>query len=144
MTIFNKKYKRVRFHIEFGPQSLFERVKFKMKNVSRLYMDGAHLRTRIKERNISEDILKQLKEFNINEWKLVTASVDRDSGKFVDSTWEILIDNTCYWITIGMGTYVKTIVIKETSGIDKCVQSGKYYDFVDEVNKKLMEKESLI
>ncbi len=144
MTIFNKKYKRVRFHIEFGPQSLFERVKFKMKNVSRLYMDGAHLQTRIKERNISEDILKQLKEFNINEWKLVTASVDRDSGKFVDSTWEILIDNTRYWITIGMGTYVKTIVIKETSGIDKCVQSGEYYDFADEVNKKLMEKESLI
>ena len=144
MTIFNKKYKRVRFHIEFGPQSLFERVKLKMKNVSRLYMDGAHLQTRIKERNISEDILKQLKEFNINEWKLVTASVDRDSGKFVDSTWEILIDNTRYWITIGMGTYVKTIVIKETSGIDKCVQSGEYYDFVDEVNKKLMEKESLI
>ena len=144
MTIFNKKYKRVRFHIEFGPQSLFERVKFKMKNVSRLYMDGAHLQTRIKERNISEDILKQQKEFNINEWKLVTASVDRDSGKFVDSTWEILIDNTRYWITIGMGTYVKTIVIKETSGIDKCVQSGEYYDFVDEVNKKLMEKESLI
>lgn len=144
MTIFNKKYKRVRFHIEFGPHSLFERVKFKMKNVSRLYMDGAHLQTRIKERNISEDILKQLKEFNINEWKLVTASVDRDSGKFVDSTWEILIDNTRYWITIGMGTYVKTIVIKETSGIDKCVQSGEYYDFVDEVNKKLMEKESLI
>ena len=44
--MFTAKYTRVRFHIEFGPPSLFERVLFKMKDVQKLYMDGAHFKKR--------------------------------------------------------------------------------------------------
>ena len=33
MGNYKEDYKRVRFHIEFGPTSLFERVKYKMRDV---------------------------------------------------------------------------------------------------------------
>ena len=40
-----------------------------------------------------------------------------------------------------MGTFIKTIVIKETSGVENCIRSGKYYDFVEKVNRKLMDED---
>ena len=86
--MYKEKYKRVRFHVEFGPPSLFERVCFKMKDVTTLYMDGVR-----------------------------------------------------YWVTIGMGTFIKNVVIKETSGVGNCIRSGGYYDFVEKVNRKLMDED---
>lgn len=138
MPFYKQSYKRIRFHVEFGPPSLFERVRFKMKDVTTLYMDGVHFQTRASERNIPDDIMARLLQFDINEWRVVTASVREDRGKFVDSTWEIVIDGVRYWVTIGMGTFIKTIVIKETSGVENCIRSGEYYDFVEQVNRKLM------
>ena len=73
--------------------------------------------------------------------RVVTASVREDRGKFVDSTWEIVIDGVRYWVTIGMGTFIKTIVIKETSGVENCIRSGGYYDFVEKVNRKLIDED---
>lgn len=137
--MYKENYKRVRFHVEFGPPSLFERVRFKMKDVTTLYMDGVHFQTRASERNIPDDIMARLLQFDINEWRVVTASVREDRGKFVDSTWEIVINGVRYWVTIGMGTFIKTIVIKETSGVENCIRSGEYYDFVEQVNRKLMD-----
>lgn len=139
--MYKQKYKRIRFHVEFGPPSLFERVRFKMKDVTTLYMDGVHFQTRASERNIPNDIMDRLQQFDTNEWHVVTASVREDRGKFVDSTWEIVINGVRYWVTIGMGTFIKTIVIKETSGVENCIRSGEYYDFVEEVNRKLMDEE---
>ena len=137
--MYKENYKRVRFHVEFDPPSLFERVRFKMKDVTTLYMDGVHFQTRASERNIPDDIMARLLQFDINEWSDVNASVREDRGKFVDSTWEIVIDGVRYWLTIGMGTFIKTIVIKETSGVENCIRSGEYYDFVEQVNRKLMD-----
>ena len=139
MPFYKQSYKRIRFHVEFGPPSLFERVRFKMKDVTTLYMDGVHFQTRASERNIPDDIMTRLLQFDINEWRVVTASVRENRGKFVDSTWEIVIDGVRYWVTIGMGTFIKTIVIKETSGVENCIRSGEYYDFVEQVNRKLMD-----
>lgn len=139
MPFYKQTYKRTRFHVEFGPPSLFERVRFKMKDVTTLYMDGVHFQTRASERNIPDDIMARLLQFDINEWRVVTASVREDRGKFVDSTWEIVIDGVRYWVTIGMGTFIKTIVIKETSGVENCIRSDEYYDFVEQVNRKLMD-----
>ena len=139
MPFYKQSYKRIRFHVEFGPPSLFERVRFKMKDVTTLYMDGVHFQTRASERNIPDDIMARLLQFDINEWRVVTASVREDRGKFVDSTWEIVIDGVRYWVTIGMGTFITTIVIKETSGVENCIRSGEYYDFVEQVNRKLMD-----
>lgn len=138
--MYKQDYKRVRFHIEFGPASLFERVRYKMKDVTILYMDGRHFRKRVCERNIPDVVISKLLKFDANVWKLKTASVREDRGKFVDSTWEVEINGVRYWVTIGMGNYIRTIVAKETSGIEKCIREGEYYDFVDQVNKDLMEE----
>ena len=141
MGKYKENYKRIRFHIEFGPVSLFERVQYKMKNLDKLYLKGTHFMDRVSSRNIPNTVIRKIENFDISEWSLVTASVRSDRGKFVDSTWEICIDNVHYWLTIGIGNYVRTIVIKDRSGIEKCVRDGAFYDFVEMVNKNLMENE---
>ena len=141
MGNYKEDYKRVRFHIEFGPTSLFERVKYKMRDVRKLYLNGTHFEDRMTNRNIPENVVRKLKHFDINEWDLVTASVRSDRGKFVDSTWEVCVDDLRYWVTIGMGNYVRTIVVKDSSGVEKCVRGGDFYEFVERVNRELMDAE---
>jgi predicted transcriptional regulator len=141
MGNYKEDYKRVRFHIEFGPTSLFERVKYKMRDVKKLYLSGTHFSDRMTNRNIPADIARKLENFDINEWDLVTASVRSDRGKFVDSTWEVCVDDVRYWVTIGMGNYVRTIVVKDSSGVEKCVRGGDFYEFVERVNRELMDAE---
>lgn len=139
--MYKENYKRIRFNIEFGPKSLFDRVVYKMKDVHKLYLQGEHFSLRNSQRNIPKYVMDKLENFDINEWRLVTASVRADRGKFVDSTWEIICDESRYWVTIGIGNYVRTIVEKDTSGVEKCVKSGEYYDFVERINRELMEQE---
>ena len=141
MGNYKEDYKRVRFHIEFGPTSLFERVKYKMRDVRKLYLNGTHFEERMTNRNIPENVVRKLEHFDVNEWDLVTASVRSDRGKFVDSTWEVCVDDVRYWVTIGMGNYVRTIVIKDSSGVEKCVRGGEFYKFVERVNRELMDVE---
>lgn len=77
-------YKTARFHIEFGPKSLFDRVRFKMKDEHKLYLEGTHFKQRLGERDIPEDIVQSLCDFDINSWTLRTAEVRTDRGKFVN------------------------------------------------------------
>ena len=135
------KNKTERFHIEFGPDSLFQRVNFKMKNVTELYLKGEHFNERLLQRKIPETIVQALRKFVISEWRLVTAEVRVDRGKFVNSTWEKVVDGCHYQVTIGLGSCVETIVNKTSSGTDKCVRSGELYDFVSRVNEELMLQE---
>jgi len=137
--MYTAKYKKIRFNAEFGPPSLFERVRYKMQYVSELYMDGQHFQARLSERDIPDSVINRLLHFNIDEWVLRTAEVREDRGKFVDSTWEIEQDGIRYWVTIGIGQYITTIVVKESSGVEKCLRGGEYYDFVEKVNQELME-----
>ena len=141
MAFYNKKFKRVRFHEEFGPASLFERVRYKMKDVTQLYLDGEHFQKRASERDIPDSVMVRLLNFDINEWKVVTASVRNDRGKFVDSTWEITVDGVRYWVTIGLGSFIITIVKKDCSGVENCVRGGEFYNFVEQVNRQLMDED---
>ncbi len=136
--MYQENYPKARFHIQFGPASLFERVRFKMKDVHKLYLDGTHYKKRVSERDIPPAILEALLEFDVSTWELQTAEVRTDRGKFVNSTWAKDVDGRHYWVTIGMGNYVKTIVDRTTSGLDKCIRSGELYDFVESVNTQLM------
>ena len=131
----------VRFHVKFGPESLFERVMFKMKDVHTLHMDGPHFKERMKQRNIPDAIYEKLNNFDIAEWTLKTVEVRKDRGKFYNSTCEYVYDNKKYWVSIGLGDVVETIVVKDSSGVDKCIRSGELFDFVERVNKELMEAE---
>ena len=135
------KFDESRFHKEYGPKSLFDRVEFKMKDVNHLKLHGKHFKQRLEDRKIPEEILKEIEVFDKNKWNLVTAEVRNDKGKFVNSTWEYKIDNNRYWITIGFNNVVQTIIIKDSSGIENIVKNGELYDFVDSVNKELMEEE---
>ena len=58
MGNYKEDYKRVRFHIEFGPTSLFERVKYKMRDVRKLYLNGTHFEERMTNRNIPENVVR--------------------------------------------------------------------------------------
>lgn len=135
------KFEKSRFHVKFGPESLFRRVEFKMREVNELLIHGKHFIDRVKERNIPKEMINSITCFDFNEWDLVVAEVRNDKGKFVNSTWEKIIDNERYWITIGFGNTIQTIVVKETNGEDKCIRSGEIYKFVEEVNKELMDLE---
>ena len=132
----------MRFSVEFGPASLFERVYFKMRDVHSLKAHGQHYMERIRQRHIPDEVLQAVTDFKTKDWRLVTAEVRKDRGKFYNSTWEYQFDGKRYWLTIGLGNVIETIVEKDSSGIEKCIQSGEIYDFVDDVNQKLMLAES--
>ena len=137
-----ENYPKVRFHIRFGLSSLFERVRFKMKDSHKLYLNRSHYQKRMLESNNPPEILEALLDFDASTRELQTAEVRTDRGKLVNSTWEKIIDGHHYCqVTIGIGNYVKTIVDRTTSGMDKCVRSGELYDFVERVNSKLMSEE---
>lgn len=56
--------------------------------------------------------------------------------------WEYQFDGKRYWLTIGLGNVIEIIVEKNSSGIEKCIQSVEIYNFVDDVNRKLMLEEA--
>ena len=135
------KTELVRFHVEFGPSSLFERVQYKMKDVHELYLGGPHFNAKKSERNVPQEVLDHINHFDTSEWKLVTAEVRPDRGKFYNSTWEYQYDGIAYWLTIGIGQCVVTIVKKDSSGIEKCITAGELYDYVEKVNRELMDND---
>ena len=141
--MYKANYGTARFHVEFGPESLFERVRFKMRDVYKLYLDGKHFKQRLDERAIPDDIVQALCNFNIDSWVLRTAEVRIDRGKFVNSTWERMLYGHRYQVTIGIGNYVKTIVDRISSGVDKCIRGGELYDMVARVNDELMREETI-
>ena len=94
------------------------------------------------ERNIPSHIIQEIKAFNIQDWRLITYEVRNDKGKFINSTWEKIIDNKKYWITIGFNNVVQTVVIKESKGTSKVIRYGELYELVDKVNKELMLQET--
>jgi len=38
-----------------------------------------------------------------------------------------------------MGNYIITIVQRNSSGKDLCIRGGNYYNFVEDVNRRLMD-----
>lgn len=137
------RFKKVRFHISNCPDSLIERICFKMSSVTTVHFNAVHFKKRVGIRDIPEFVLHRVKKFNIEEWDLVTCEIRTDTGKFVNSIWEIIYDNERYWLTIGFGNVAETIVRKTSSGTGKIVEDmeSDLYKFVDDVNRKLMGKE---
>lgn len=113
-----------------------------MNGVQKLGLNGNHFNQRINERRIEHEVLTQIASFSPKDWSLICAEVRTDTGKFVNSTWEFIHDKTRYWIVIGFGNVVETIVRKDTNGEDNVVRSGPVYDFVSKVNSNLMETEN--
>ncbi|WML46720.1 hypothetical protein RCG23_13810 [Neobacillus sp. PS3-34] len=137
------RFQTSRFHVEYGPHSLFERVKFKFLQPRTLKLNGKHYKQRKEERNIPSNIIDYLLDFNPAQWKLVTAEVRNDTGKFVNTTWEKMIFQHKYWVTIGFGDIVQTIIRKDSEGFGyDIIKEGTFYDFVSEVNDLLMKQDT--
>lgn len=135
-------FQTARFHFCTGPKSLFERVIFKFKDVSFLKPHGSHFNERLIERNAP---VSEIVKFNLNSWRLVTVDVRTDTGKFVSTAWEFKANQKFWRVVIGFENTIQTIInIDRFSDYvgPKIVTSGELYDFVDNVNKKLMESEN--
>lgn len=130
-----------KFHVDYGPNSLFDRVRYKMGNVTELRFNIPHYQQRVVERNIPEKVLWEMQYFDAAKWSVESAEVRTDSGKFISSTWVRKIDGRLFSITIGLGNSVVTIYEKNSTGTSQCIRSGPLYDFVSEVNQKLMNEE---
>lgn len=136
MTI---RFQTARFHVDSGPSSLFERAHYKMDVARILKLHSKHFNERRVERSVSQDVMIQIKHFDPAKWSLKTIEVRADTGKFVNTTWEMIHDDTRYWITIGFGNVVQTIVTKTSDGLGyPYVKSGSLYELVRTVNEKLM------
>lgn len=134
-------YKReiARFHIDTGPESLFERVRFKMKGVRQLALHGSHVQQRANEREAPLDLIQS---FSSNDWELRTADVDVKKGKFVKSAWYKKFGDRGWWIVIGIGDVLMTVIETDKFGYGPdIVHSGNLYEHVARVNKKLMKEE---
>jgi len=132
------KFQKTRFHIDFGPQSLFSRIRIKMADVTEVKTHGRHFAARCIERSIPNQVLEKIKNFSCKEWSLKTCEVRNDTGKFVNSTWELELNGEVFWLTIGFGNVAETIIRKDSSGTGGVVVDGEIYDFVDSVNTDLM------
>lgn len=144
MSTYRHDYETAWFHIDYGPSSLFERVRFKMLGVHSLFF-GKHFNRRSVERRIPADVLEKLTHFDASQWVLRMAEVRTDRGKFVNSTWEFTCDGESYWVSIGVGNYIKTVYrSRPDSGLGKCITGGELYDFVDRINRELMAAEDVV
>lgn len=132
------KFPVARFHTLTGPPELFERVRFKMRDVRLLKTHARHVQDRSYERGAP---LEQLQNFDPDRWRLMTAEVRTDKGKFVNTAWSTEVDGQEWWIVIGFNATMKTVIRaaqgKRALGAD-VVRSGELYDFVATVNRQLM------
>ena len=136
------KFAVARFHALTGPPELFERVRFKMRDVRVLKTHARHVQDRSYQRDAPLD---RLQNFEPDRWRLITAEVRTDKGKFVNSAWSVDIDGQEWWVVIGFDATMKTVIRaahgKRALGSD-IVRSGVLYDFVASVNGELMREDA--
>lgn len=88
--------------------------------------------------------LELISTFDSDDWVLMTAEVDDTKGEFISSAWIREINGRTLWVVIGLGNSVKTIIEKDSNGInDEIVQSGTLYEHVAAVNQKLICQENI-
>jgi hypothetical protein len=133
------RFEKARFHVATGPPSLFDRVRFKMRGRRTLKVHAPHVAVRAADR---EAPLAAIADFDPAEWKLVTAEVRTDTGRFVNSAWACTIDGRQWWVVIGLHDTIETVIETTKRGLgDSVVTSGEVYDRVDRVNRALMAAE---
>ncbi len=130
------RFEKARFHVRTGPESLFDRVRFKMKGKRTLRVHASHLATRATERDVP---LAVIAAFDACEWELMTVEVRTDTGKFVNSAWKREIDGQWWWVVIGLGDTIETVIDTDKRGLGgSIVTTGKLHELVDRVNRDLM------
>ena len=98
-----------------------------------------HFQERIFDRNAPTE---KVKFINPDVWELVTVVVRKDTGKFVSSAWRVPIDQRTWWVVVGLHDTIETIIDadeRKRGHGEIIVESGELYNFVDEVNIRLMK-----
>jgi hypothetical protein len=128
-----------RFHVETGPASLFERVRFIMDGKD-LKLHGDHFNERADERSVP---IGEVDELDAEKWEAMLAEVNVDSGKFVSSSWRRTIDGTTWWIVIGLHNTVMTVFESDSKKLgSQVVRGGDLYEHTRKVNRRLMQQET--
>lgn len=132
-----------RFYIDYGPSSLFERVKYKFEGIEELRTHARHFNERLEERKIPEYVINAINTFRTQSWRLVMAEVRNDTGKFINSTWEIEYEGVKYWLVIGFGSTIETIIAKDKGfhPVNEIIKEGEFFNFVADVNTELMRSD---
>lgn len=143
LNLGDEGFKKYWFHVAFGPQALFERVKFKMDEPHDVKFSN-HAVERAIERGISESVISEIRKFDPHKWRLIMASVSPYSYKFVDSTWERIFEGSNVWMVMGLYATIESIYIQTKAdwGMDIAVrENNELYEKVERVNSELMYKE---
>ncbi|WP_258038095.1 MULTISPECIES: hypothetical protein [unclassified Streptomyces] len=132
------RFETARFHAESGPAPLFTRVRHVLREPARLKAQGVHVTERLQQRNAP---VEELTAFGPDHWDLVSADVRTDTGKWVKSTWRVHVDGRDWWVVIGLGNVLVTVIQvdpwRRGQG-ERVVTEGPLYAHVEHVNQDLM------
>lgn len=137
-------YRKVKFHITYGPDVLFERVHYKMDGVKVVGMTERCIE-QARQRRIPPEVIERVETFGSektpgsDDWELIACEVRMDTGKFVTSIWETEYTGEEYQLTIGPGNRAEEISRKSGKDESSIVKNGDFYDYVKAVNRGLME-----
>lgn len=128
-----------RFHVDSGPPSLFERVRFVFRHPRTLRLHAVHFQQRATEREVPVALLEG---FDSTHWDLRTVEVRTDTGKFVKTGWRGRLNGETWWLVLGYNDTVQTAYPSKKSGDGPdIVRSGELHAFVERVNRELMDAE---
>ncbi|MEU7395352.1 MULTISPECIES: hypothetical protein [Streptomyces] len=85
--------------------------------------------------------LDTVTRFDPGTWQLVSAEVRTDTGKWVKSTWRVRADGRSWWVVVGLGNALVTVIDvdpRRRGRGDGIVTGGHVYAHVDVVNAALM------
>lgn len=139
-TIMKPNFKDARFHVDYGPTALFERIRFKFQDARELQLHGSHFEMRAQDRAAP---IKNFRHFNPKIWKLVMAEVRTDTGKFVNTTWEVEIAEQLWWVVIGFNDTIMTVIGvnkgRKGSSSPDIIRNGDLHRFVEDVYATLIQ-----
>lgn len=132
------RFETARFHVDSGPDSLFTRIRHILSEPVRLKAHGTHVTERLDQRGAPLDTLTC---FDPGSWELVSAEARTDTGKWVKSTWRVRADERFWWVVVGLGNALVTVIDVDPwrrGRGDGIVTGGPLYARVDAVNTALM------
>ncbi|AHX26557.1 hypothetical protein Deide_1p01905 (plasmid) [Deinococcus deserti VCD115] len=128
------------FRCETGPETLFDRVRFKMAGARRLKFYSAQFRRRLVEEGVP---MEELQQFDPEHWDLIAADVRTDTGKFINSTWVCSADQRRWRVVIGFKDTIERVTgLEKDAPTPDAVTSGTLYKKVAKVNGELMDAEA--
>jgi hypothetical protein len=104
-----------------------------------LKLHADHFRTQAAFRGAP---VESLREFDPDQWSLMTVEVRTDTGKFVNSAWIRVIEGRSWWLVIGLHDTVVTVIETDKRGLgDDIIREGELYEMVATVNRRLIDED---